>query len=368
MKRLTLKVSGVLLLAAACGSAQQPQQQVNPYSQPSGSGRSLSSSSSSGQSPSWPGSVNQQTPTAISVPTTPTATTNPPINIPTSLPNVPLGQSPLTTHITAAPVALGSGDLMEIAVLDTPEVSGHFRVNADGEITMPLIGTVHVKGLAPEQAQTLIARKLVEGNFIKDPQVTIFVSEYATQMVYVLGEVKMPGPYPLMGSHRLLDFVSAAGGLTPTATNEAKITFREDPAHPVILSLRSSDAKDNPEMHPGDSISIEQAGLVYVLGDVNRAGGFLMDRHEQITLLRALALAQGASPTAAITRARLIRTTGAGHTESDVNLKKIVKGETTDPVLQAGDIVWMPSARTIKRSFDAIIQGATTASIYAAHP
>ena len=284
------------------------------------------------------------------------------------MPTVPAGQSPLTTRITAAPVELGPGDLMDIAVLDTPEVSGRFRVNAAGEITMPLIGAVPVKGLPPEQAQTLIAKKLVEGNFIKDPQVTVFVSEYASQMVYVLGEVKMPGAYPLMGSHRLLDFVSAAGGLAPTAANEVKVTRREDPAHPVSLSLKSADAKDNPEMHPGDSISVEQAGLVYVLGDVNRAGGFLMDRHEQITVLRALALAQGASPTASLGKAKLIHTTSTGRTETDVNLKKLVKGEMTDPLLQAGDIVWIPSGRTVKRSFDAILQGATTASVYAARP
>ena len=105
-----------------------------------------------------------------------------------------------------------------------------------------------------------------------------------------------------------------------------------------------------------------------MLGDVNRAGGYMMDRHEQITVLRALALAQGASPTAALAKATLIRTTGTGRTETDINLKKIVKGETTDPLLQAGDIVWIPSRQTVKRTFDAILQGATTASVYAARP
>jgi polysaccharide export outer membrane protein len=93
-----------------------------------------------------------------------------------------------------------------------------------------------------------------------------------------------------------------------------------------------------------------------------------MDRHEQITVLRALALAQGASPTAALAKAKLIRTTSSGRTESDVNLKKLVKGEATDPVLQAGDIVWVPSGRTVKRSVDAILHGATSAAVYAARP
>jgi polysaccharide export outer membrane protein len=285
-----------------------------------------------------------------------------------SAPSVPVGTSPLTTHITAAPVELGPGDLVDIAVLDTPEVGGRFRVNADGEITMPLIGAIRVKGLPPEQAQTLIAKKLLEGNFIKDAQVTVFVSEYASQMVYVLGEVKMPGAYPLMGSHQLLDFVSAAGGLTPTAANEVKITRRDDPSHPVMLSLKSADAKDNPEMHPGDSISIEQAGLVYVLGDVNRPGGYMMDRHEQVTVLRALALAQGASPTAALGKAKLVRTTSNGRTVTDLDLKKLLKGEMTDPLIEERDILYVPSGRMVKRSVDAILQGATTAAVYAARP
>ena len=363
MKSLSVQVYTLVLLATAFAAAQQR----GPYS-PSTASRRTSSSDGT-QVPSWPGSAPQGTPQLpagmpVQIPAATTST--PPASMPA--PSVPAGQSPLTTHITAVPVELGPGDLMDIAVLDTPEVSGRFRVNADGEITMPLIGAVPVKGLPPEQAQALIAKKLVEGNFIKDPQVTVFVSEYANQMVYVLGEVKTPGAYPLMGSHRLLDFVSAAGGLTPTAANEVKITRREDPERPVTLSLKSADANDNPEMHPGDSISVEQSGLVYVLGDVNRPGGFLMDRHEQLTALRALALAQGASPTAALSKAKLVRTTSNGRTTTDLNLKTLLKGGVADPPLEEGDILYVPSGRMVKRSVDAILQGATTAAVYAARP
>ena len=364
MKSLNVQIGMLVLLATVFAAAQQR----GPYSPSTGKTRTSSSSDGS-QSPSWPGSTPQGTPQVpagmpVAIPSATTST--PPANMP--LPSVPVGASPLTTHITAAPVELGPGDLMDIAVLDTPEVSGRFRVNADGEITMPLIGAISVKGLPPEKAQTLIAKKLLEGNFLKDPQVTVFISEYASQMVYVLGEVKMPGAYPLMGSHRLLDFVSAAGGLTPTAANEVKITRREDPAHSVTLSLKSADAKDNPEMHPGDSIAIEQAGLVYVLGDVNRPGGYMMDRHEQLTVLRALALAEGASPTAALGKAKLVRTTSNGRTVTDLDLKKLLKGELADPVVEARDILYIPSGRMVKRSVDAILQGATTAAVYAARP
>ena len=363
MKSLTVQICTLVLLATVFAAAQQR----GPYS-PSTASKRTASSSDSRQAPNWPGSQNaSQLPagTPVQIPAAP-ATSAPTASVPG--PSGPAGSSPLTTRITAAPVELGPGDLMDIVVLDTPEVSGRFRVNSDGEITLPLIGAIPVKGLPPEQAQTLIAKKLVDGNFIKDPQVTVFVSEYASQMVYVLGEVKMPGAYPLMGSHRLLDFVSAAGGLTPTAANEVKITRREDPGHPIALSLKSAEAKDNPEMHPGDSISVEQSGLIYVLGDVNRPGGFLMDRHEQLTVLRALALAQGTSPTAALSKAKLVRTTSNGRTATDLNLKTLLKGAVADPPLEEDDILYVPSGRMVKRSVDAILQGATTAAVYAARP
>ena len=364
MKSRNLAVFGLLLLVGLCAVAQQQ----TSYSTSDISVRTNPRDES--RTPYWPGSAPQgtaQLPAGISIPMPSAINSTTPNKTPT--PSTPrVGQSPLTTHITAASVELGPGDLLEIDVLDTPEASGHFRVNAAGEITMPLIGAVPVKGLAPERAQTLIAKKLVAGDFIKNPQVTVFVAEYATQMVYVLGEVKMPGAYPLMGSHRLLDFVSAAGGLTPTAADEAKVTHSDDPSHPTTLSLKSADPKDNPELHPGDSVSVEQAGLVYVLGDVNRPGGFLMDRHEQITVLKALALAQGTSPTAALGKAKLVRTTTTGRTVTNLDLKKLLKGQMTDPVVEARDVLYIPSGRMVKRSFDAVLQGATTAAIYAARP
>src|SRR5207244_3000436 len=197
MKSLTVQICTLVLLATVFAAAQQR----GPYS-PSTASKRTASSSDSRQAPNWPGSQNaSQLPagTPVQIPAAP-ATSAPTASVPG--PSGPAGSSPLTTRITAAPVELGPGDLMDIVVLDTPEVSGRFRVNSDGEITLPLIGAIPVKGLPPEQAQTLIAKKLVDGNFIKDPLVTVFVSEYASQMVYVLGEVKMPGAYPLMGSHR----------------------------------------------------------------------------------------------------------------------------------------------------------------------
>src|SRR6202140_4263490 len=119
---------------------------------------------------------------------------------------------------------IGAGDLVEMSVFDTPELSGKLRVSNTGDISLPLVGSLHVAGLKADDVQTLIRRKFIEGGFLKDPQVTVFVVEYATQGVSVLGEVKTPGIYPAFGSHHLLDYISVAGGLTPSAGTTITIT------------------------------------------------------------------------------------------------------------------------------------------------
>src|SRR5580658_429725 len=87
---------------------------------------------------------------------------------------------------------IGAGDLVEMSVFDTPELCGKLRVNNTGDIILPLVGAIHVQGLTTLEAQTLIRQKFIDGGFLKDPQVTVFVSEYATQGVSVVGEVRKP--------------------------------------------------------------------------------------------------------------------------------------------------------------------------------
>src|SRR6202050_2634465 len=105
---------------------------------------------------------------------------------------------------------IGNGDLLEMSVFDTPELSGKLRVDNTGEIVLPLVGQLHVAGMKPDAGAALIRQKFMEGNYLKDPQVTLFIAEYATQNVSVVGEVKNPGVYPAFGTHHLLDYLSAA--------------------------------------------------------------------------------------------------------------------------------------------------------------
>ena len=197
---------------------------------------------------------------------------------------------------------IGAGDLLEMSVFDTPELSGKLRVSNTGDISLPLVGSLHLGGLKAEEAQNLIRQKLIDGSFLKDPQVTVFIAEYATQNVSVLGEVKNPGIYPAFGSHHLLDYISLAQGLTPLASTRVTVTpagHSDDPQHVKMTAGATPKPENNPQILPGDTIFVERAGVIYVIGDVARPGGFPMDHDGQLTILQAVALAQGTNSTAA---------------------------------------------------------------------
>ena len=264
---------------------------------------------------------------------------------------------------------IGAGDLLEMSIFDTPELSGKLRVSNTGDISLPLVGRLHVAGMKAEEAQNLIRQKFMEGGYLKDPQVTVFVAEYATQGVSVMGEVKTPGVYPAFGSHHLTDYISMAQGLTPMAGTTITITHAahpDDPSHVKMTAGAAPKPENNPEILPGDTIFVERTGVVYVVGDVARPGGFPMDHDEQLSILQALALAQGTNPTAAKGSARLIRTTAQGRQEIPVNLKKILASKTTDLAMKDNDILFVPSsaAKNALKDIETAMPTAAAATIY----
>jgi polysaccharide export outer membrane protein len=264
---------------------------------------------------------------------------------------------------------IGAGDLVEMSVFDTPELSGKLRVSNTGEISLPLVGSLHVAGLKADDVQSLIRQKFIDGGFLKDPQVTVFVAEYATQGVSVLGEVKTPGIYPAFGSHHLLDYISVAGGLTPLAGTNITITRADHPDVPenVKISARTAPKPlNNPEILPGDSIFVERTGLIYVIGEVARPGGFPMNHDQHLTILQAIALAQGTGSTAARGSAKIIRTTPQGRQEIPVNLKNILAAKAPDEPLQDNDILFIPSsaAKSALKKMETLLPVAASATIY----
>lgn len=280
-------------------------------------------------------------------------------------PQVPLGGG----FSSGAVTPIGAGDLLEMNVLQTPELSGKLRVSNRGDVFLPLLGTLHVEGLTAEQAQCLIRQKLKDGDFMKDPQVTVFISEYATQGVSVLGEVRKPGIYPSFGSHRLLDYLSLAEGLTPLAGAQISITRAGHPEarqRVKVIAGATPQPEANPEIGPGDAIFVERAGVVYVVGDVARPGGFPMDHNGHLSVLQAIALAQGLNGTAAKSASVLIRTTPRGRQEIPLNLKKVLASKATDLELEDNDILFIPTSAASRalKGISAVLPTAAAASIY----
>lgn len=282
------------------------------------------------------------------------------------------GGDSLSTSITGVRAELGPGDLIEISVFDTPELLQRTRVDSNGKIALSLIGEVDVHGLTADALQKTIRDRMTEGRFMKDPQISVLVLEFAGQTASITGEVNRPGAYPLLRAHDLLDLIAVAGGLSPRAGNQATIFHASPDELPDVVDLNDKDRKSrNYEVHAGDSITVAQAGVVYVLGDVGKPGGFLLDRRTSITASQAVALAEGTLTSASIRKARIIRTTDGIRDEIPIDLKLVLRAEGTDPELQAGDILYVPSSllhglgrNTIQTALAAAISGLAIYSSY----
>jgi polysaccharide export outer membrane protein len=214
-----------------------------------------------------------------------------------------------------------------------------------------------------------IEARFRESDVLKDPHVSVTVLEFSTQGVTVLGEVKNPGVYPLLGAHGLLDLISAAGGETTSAGKDVTITHRDDPDHPVIVKIASkpgSTAAFNVDVRPGDIVMVAHAGIVYVIGDVAKPGGFLIENNDRLTVLEAISLAQGPNRTASLNHAKLIRKVDGVRQELPVPLKKILNNKAEDELLADGDILFVPGSgpKNALRDLESVLPAATGAAIY----
>ena len=265
---------------------------------------------------------------------------------------------------------LESGDLVEVGVYNVPELTTKARVSTKGDIYLPLIDYVHVGGLTAEEAEGLVQKRLSDGGFVKNPHVTLFVDQYASQGASVLGEVARPGVYPVPGQQRLFDLISAAGGFTEKAGRSIAITHRDQPDRTITVPLTrnvTDDPESNVPVLPGDTIIVHKADLVYVVGDVGRPSGFLMDSGH-LTVLQAIALAGGTTRTANLGGARIIHRGSDGLSETPVELKKILRAKAPDVKMQADDILFVPTSTgkvIAGRAMEAAMQAATAASIVA---
>jgi polysaccharide biosynthesis/export protein len=280
--------------------------------------------------------------------------------------------TPASVPNSSSPVRLGTGDLVEVSVYNVPELSTKARVSSAGDIYLPLIDYVHVGGLSADQAETVIQQRLSDGGFVKSPHVSLLVQEYASQGASVLGEVTRPGIYPVLGQERLFDVISAAGGFTEKAGQSITVTHRAQLDKPVTVPL-ARNATDSPEgniaVFAGDTIVVRKADVVYVVGEVGRPSGFMMDSGH-LTVLQAIALAGGTTRIAKLSGTRILRKGPAGISETPVELKKILEAKAPDLAMQADDILFIPTSAAkaaAGRTMDAVIQTASALSIVAVH-
>ena len=221
----------------------------------------------------------------------------------------------------------------------------HARVTDAGDVPVQGIGNVRVVNMSPAEAATAIHDRYVSSHFLNHPQVAVVVDQYATQEVTLIGEVKTPGAYPIATPRPILDVIALGGGLTEFADREVLVERHGDQTNPVRYNVSNNGQqalKDQVLVNPGDTVVVAKAGIVYVLGDVNRPGGYAMtsNNESQMSLLEALANAGGAAKTAKLGQARLLRK--SDHTETKISIGDIQKGKKADFAMAPGDILYVP--------------------------
>jgi polysaccharide export outer membrane protein len=285
------------------------------------------------------------------------------------------GSGLMTVPQDFAKLTLAPGFLVGLNVLDDSDFVGSFRIDEQGDIALPILGTVHVAGETASEARVQVRKRLLDDQILKDPQVTLTVLEYTAPEVTIVGEVLVPGKYPLLVPRALVQVLALAGGTTLTAGNEVQITRGSANAEPMLKSIvvhysraTDPDAVKQAIVNPGDTVLVKRAGIVYVLGAVNRPGGYVMQEEGTLNVLQAIALANGTALTAKTREIHVLRrNNNGGVVDIAMSLQKLTRGQSADVQLHSSDVLYVPMDR-IKATLTngaSILAAATSASIYA---
>ena len=247
---------------------------------------------------------------------------------------------------------IGPKDLLEISVFGVNELNKTVRVSEDGKITLPLLKEVAVEGLTKSELEKKLTT-LLEEKYVQNPQVTIFIKEYQSKRVSVMGAVGKPGTYELLGRQTLLQILSQAGGLTRDAAKEI-IVMRQlvDGSSvsnhiPIDDLILRGDPKFNILIEPDDIINVpvDMTVVIYMFGQVRSPGALQVKKSNMPTLLQAIAQAGGFTDRAAKGSVLIKRKDAAGkEIEIKVNVKDILKGKKKDVQLEENDTVYVPES------------------------
>ncbi|HOE13492.1 MAG TPA: polysaccharide biosynthesis/export family protein [Candidatus Saccharicenans sp.] len=241
---------------------------------------------------------------------------------------------------------IGPRDLLEIKVFELPEFDHTVRVSEDGSITLPLLGNVQIGGLTKDKAEEKLSGLLEK--YVKKAQVSIFIKEYQSSRVAIIGAVEKPGMYELVGRQTLLQMISQAGGFKDTAANEIYVLREGQDGTTASISidleelLINGNQNLNIPVQPNDVINVPVDKLIniYVFGEVKQPGALQVKMSKKITLLQAIAQAGGLSENATKRGVTIKRRDKSGkEINITVNLNDIIKGKKKDIPLQEGDVV-----------------------------
>ncbi|MGI9103756.1 MAG: polysaccharide biosynthesis/export family protein [Terriglobales bacterium] len=264
---------------------------------------------------------------------------------------------------------IGPGDEGDMTVYGIPEMTQHVRVNTEGEISIPLIGKVLIAGMTAAEAEAAIEKRFSETGTLNNPHVNLYFKESNSQSVTVLGEVAHPGSYSLTHARRLYDAFMVAGGLTVRAGNTVAITHSGEKTSQVLplASDPVASSQNNVELRPGDTIAVSRAGVIYVVGEVIRPGGFVIDTDKEPTVSQLLAMAAGPSRVANLSHARVLRRTADGLKNEEVDLKKVLAAKAQDLPLRADDILFVPASKgklAVDRGSSSVLNMITGLALY----
>jgi polysaccharide biosynthesis/export protein len=242
---------------------------------------------------------------------------------------------------SAGDYAIGASDVLAIQVFDQPDLGGKYTVEADGTFSFPLIGRVKAGGVSLRAFETQLKKRLIDDGYFRNPQVTVAVEQYRSQRVFVMGEVRTPGPVPLTGGMTLIEALSRAGSTLPSSSGEVAIVRAPQGAKGPVLpeqggaeilraSIRDLEAgkmRQNIELQDGDTIFAPRAESVYVFGQVKNPGAYSIQK--DTTVLQALSLGGGLTENGAMNRIRIVRIVDGEKKEVKVKLTDLVKpGDT----------------------------------------
>ena len=264
---------------------------------------------------------------------------------------------------------IGPGDQLHIQVFDTPELDETARVTDKGDLSLLFGGSVRVSSLTPAQAAIAIERALLHDQILNEPHVAVTIMKFATQNVSVFGQIAHPGEYAIDTPRTVLDVLTLAGGLTDLADRHVVVEHRGQTTSYFVSNSPGQALTDSAVIYPGDRLVVGKAGIVYVLGDVGRPGGYPMTNNDSsLTALQAVALAGATTPSAAPSHARLIRrAANGGFQATALPLSAMQKGKHPDLALQDSDIIYVPFSylRNAALGLTSIAAAAESAAIYA---